>query len=184
MPQKTKVLDQYKNIRTSTQLYWATYGGWRAFFYSPYLHFALLLTCFFYFYLTKEDPWFDITLSVLPNLLGFTLGGYAILLAFGDDKFRTIIAGETTEGSASPFMAINGTFVHFIVIQAFAILYALIGKTWALITGWFAFAGLLLFLYSICTAVAAAFSILRLAKSFDHFQTENIKRSRKPKRPE
>lgn len=66
-------------------------------------------------------------LSVLPNLLGFTIGGYALWLTVGDDKFREIICRPTVS-LLSPFMRVNSSFVHLIVVQISAILLAIMLK--------------------------------------------------------
>jgi hypothetical protein len=106
---------------------------------------------------------------VLPNLLGFTLGGYAILLAFGDSRFRDKIS-EQDEGDDEPtlFMELNGTFVHFIILQAIAILLAVIGTAGTIRTGLFAWFGFTCFLYTVLTAISAAFAVLEIS---DLFQT-------------
>jgi hypothetical protein len=69
--------------------------------------------------------WWDTPVAVLPSLIGFTLGGYAILLAFGDEEFKSVFAGATTKNKDSPYVIVSATFMHFIVVQVIALLIAL-----------------------------------------------------------
>ena len=144
------------------------YGGWKNCAKSPYLHFSIVLALLISLFGGSDAPaWFDLTISILPNVLGFSLGGYAILLAFGDEKFRFIISGPDNDGTPSPFMKMNGAFIHFIVIQIFAILFALLSSAFGIKTGVLAWFGRSLLIYAISTALAAAMAILNTADWFD-----------------
>jgi len=135
-----------------------------------------------------SGDWADLALSVVPNVMGFSLGGYAILLAFSNEKFLSIISGKA---SVSPLMNISSAFVHFIVIQFLSILFSLVYKSSPaenfpleykiFIVEWVpyflgvyhilvyvvSFLGLILFIYSLTTAVAATMSIFRLSIWYD-----------------
>lgn len=169
--------NQLKSIQKSFSIYWEAYGGRASLIQSPYLYAALVVSILSLPLLRNESEtaWFSVSLSALPNLLGFTLGGYAILLALGNDQFQSAISGRDEDDEISGFMMINATFVHFIIVQIVAILLALIGSAWGAKTGIFAFAGLLTFTYSIMTAVAAAMSILRLSNLYDSWRTHQLR---------
>lgn len=114
-------------------------------------------------------------LRVLPSVLGFALGGYAILLAVGDERFRSILSGPDAEGNTSPFLTVNASFVHFIVLQVIGILLALLAAAWApaqpgLCAYAFWWVGYLAFLYALLAALAATMQILRLAFWYDTYQ--------------
>jgi len=167
------ITEPYRDLSQSVKLYWHSYGKWKSFILSPFLHLAFVIS-----YLARPlwnpatneaSVWYNLSLSVLPNLLGFTLGGYAILLAFGDSRFRDKIS-EQDEGDDEPtlFMELNGTFVHFIILQAIAILLAVIGTAGTIRTGLFAWFGFTCFLYTVLTAISAAFAVLEIS---DLFQT-------------
>lgn len=164
-----KIPSQYIGLAASIRLYWKCYGGWWGLFGSPYLFISELIAygCYPLWHHPGDRYWYDLTLSVLPNLLGFTLGGYAILLAFGNDRFRKLISGADEDGKPSPFLVVNGAFIHFILLQSLAIILALIGIAYSIKSGFFAFIGFWVFLYSLSTAVAAAFAVLNLAEWFD-----------------
>jgi hypothetical protein len=57
--------------------------------------------------------------------LGFSLGGYALLVAVGDENFRALISGEDEDGEPSPYMEVNAAFVHFILMQLLSLIFAL-----------------------------------------------------------
>ena len=164
---------QFKGLFEILGVYWKAYGGLRAVLSSPYFIFSILFStgCYPLWLCDRNTAWFDICLSVIPNLLGFTLGGYAILLAFGDDQFRAILTGEEEDGTPSPFVEINATFVHFILLQTMSLIFAIASLSWNIKTGPLAFIGLSIFVYSIATALAAAFGIFRLARWFDKYQS-------------
>lgn len=169
MPWGESWTQPYRDVGRSLRLYWRAYGGGASLVRSPYLHVAALLVLVTAPLWTGsvEPPWYDLTLAVVPSLLGFTLGGYAILLAFGDESFRQALSGPEPDGGASPFLVVNATFIHFILVQAVALLTALVFKTWEIRTGLLAMGGCIVFVYAILTAVAAAFAVLNLANWFD-----------------
>ena len=141
----------------------------------------------------SNPKWWDTTLTVLPSVLGFTLGGYAILISFGNDKFKSILGRAGAETGTSNLIAVSAAFMHFIVVQFLALTAALIARgtffaindlglsdpsgildtlgEWAsgsaAVVAWFF--GYWLFIYSLFTALAAAFSIFQLTQLFDWF---------------
>ncbi len=156
--------------------YWRVYGGWRDVLLSPYFHSALLLTALLWPYWSVH-PWWQVALSVIPNLLGFTLAGFTIWLGFGSERFRALVAQPGEDGSPSIYVQVSATFVHFVVMQIAALLAAalalassvipapdgnlgaLIGRLVPMGHG----AGFLLFVYAITTALAAAMGVFRVA---------------------
>lgn len=177
---------QYKRALKLFKRYWVAYGGLKAVTLSPYFHLSLLITIISYGSWINPN-WVDTPISVLPNVIGFSLGGYAIWLALGDEKFRYTISGKSKDGSDSPFIKVNATFVHFIILQVISLLFALIVKSKPLynspldwqhyalnIAPWLydfsniahivaSFVGYLLFIYAILSALAATMAIFRIA---------------------
>jgi hypothetical protein len=108
--------------------YYRAYGGFLEFLKSPYLYVSLILTFALYPHWASAEWWEDV-LSIMPNLLGFSLGGYAMFLAIGDEKFRGFLAGkeeDEDDGIESPFLALNGAFVHFIIFQVLALFFCFV----------------------------------------------------------
>jgi hypothetical protein len=84
---------------------------------SPYTRLAaILLVLTSHFWWTQD--WWELPISILPNLIGFSLGGYAILLAFGDEKFRKLLVPERkatpSPGAPTLYMTVSAIFLHFI----------------------------------------------------------------------
>ena len=120
--------NQYTGVVKIFRRYWNAYGGWNSVIFSPYLHFSILFTIVAYGTWTTHN-WYDLPISTLPNIIGFSLGGYAIWLALGDDKFKASISGREVGELESPFIKVNATFVHFIFLQIVALIFALCAKS-------------------------------------------------------
>ena len=189
---------QYTGVKKLFARYWVAYGGLKSIVGSPYMHISLFITLVSSG-IWLENDWVEIPISVLPNIIGFSLGGYAIWLALGDDKFRASISGKTKTGGESPFIVVNATFVHFIVLQILALIAALIGKSEPIynsplfiqrflldLAPWLydvslalsiigSFIGYFLFIYAIFSALAATMAIFRIAGWLEvyHVKTAN-----------
>lgn len=179
---------QYAGVWKILSRYWFVYGGWAALRASPYVHWSLVVSVLcagFWF----ERDWSGQALQVLPNLLGFTLGGFAVFLGFGDEKFRQLITGSKKDDNgadkSSPYLNMSVTFLHFVLVQVAALLWAIIAAAMHSIyiplpeslsgVGLVFRAcgdgvGYWLFVYSILSAAAAAIAVFRTAWWFDSWQ--------------
>lgn len=148
---------------------------------SPYAHAAILLTIATASLWTRPG-WWDLPLLILPNLIGFTLSGYAVVMTISDPKLRSAMIGPIPNRPTA-FMATNATFFHFLLLQIFAILLALIAKSRPLsylfgssefrvghqnfrfVIVWFGWAiGYYIFVYALTSALAAAAAIFRVGR--------------------
>lgn len=187
----------YKGALIIIRRYWNAYGGWKAFLYSPYFHIALLITLGSYHFWMYE-PWWDLSISILPNIIGFALGGYAIWLGFGDEKFGQMISTRKDDRCTSPYLEVSATFAHFIVIQITGLVIALLAKATNFYLppeSWMGTAlqqtglpvdffkqgaavgyglGFLLLSYALMTALAATLAIFRVASWFDDYKGKSI----------
>lgn len=188
----SRLTQAYSGVFAILRRYWREYGGWQALVFSPYFHAAILLTLLLAHY-WQNEPWWDVALGVLPNVIGFALGGYAIWLGFGDEEFRRLISERPVEGEASPYMQVSAAFAHFVIVQLMALIGALIAKAnsfdltadhWLgqifVATGlplnfiqlhvapWFWGFGFMLFVYGLMTAIAATLAVFRVAYWFEH----------------
>ncbi|ENW95995.1 hypothetical protein [Acinetobacter sp. NIPH 298] len=182
------------NVKKESALkqYWTAYGGWRALLSSPYLWCAFLGTFFCYSFWTKED-FLILALSALPSLLGFSLGGYAVWLAIGDQRLKKMLSEHTQKQSAdtpSDFMKVNATFVHFIILQIISLVYLIFLKANSFseiilffkqfyvfsdcliqfikfLSIMFYGLGFFLFTYSILSMLAATFAVFKIARWSD-----------------
>ncbi|HZZ79386.1 MAG TPA: hypothetical protein VFE62_12760 [Gemmataceae bacterium] len=187
---KVKWPIQFCGAARAFRTYWKIYGGWRAVFESPYAYAAAGATALMA-PIWLRPSWWDLVLSILPSLLGFSLAGFAVFLAFGDDGFRRVIGGKRSSDEsdeASPYLQFSAAFLHFIVVQILAICASLFAKSFYMIRLtnkyvisfneiikpiWWAF-GFLLFAYAILSALAAAMAIFALTRSFDDYLTETV----------
>lgn len=174
----------YKGVCSIFRRYWIAYGGRRALLRSPYLHVALLLLVLTAHAWLEQGWWGDV-IGVLPNLLGFTLGGFAIFIGFGDERFRALLAApEDDPGTPTVYVSLCATFVHFILVQVLALIFAVIAKSWWFWVDWpqpvriampylnglAGAVGYGLFLYALTSVVAATMHVLRIASMYEMHQ--------------
>lgn len=161
--------------------YWQCYGGLKAQLASPYFWFSFTLAVFVvcfrqYRGLLDRDVWCDITFSVVPCILVFSMGCYAVfLLMFNNVIFEKLMV-SSNRGTVSSYRAFSASFTHWIIIQlesiAFAAIYRIASGS---IQGWTVWQdcirgfGCFLLIYSVCTGVAAVKSLYALAATYEVF---------------
>jgi hypothetical protein len=151
------------------------------------------------FWQTRE--WSDLPLQVLPNLLGFALAAYALLLAFGDDKFRAFLAVRQSRRATvdqfqdSLLLKVSAIFLQFVLIQIIALLLAIVSHahilstlqgitpissatyhSWAvhLIRNVYAAFSFFMFVLSITTSASAAFNIYHATRWYVDYKVNSI----------
>ncbi|MGR6104516.1 MAG: hypothetical protein ACU4EQ_03910 [Candidatus Nitrosoglobus sp.] len=153
-----------KNIFST---YWTAYGGFKALFKSRYLYTSIVLTLLLFPNWAKNG-WWEHVLLIMPSVLGFSLGGYAMWTAIGNDDFRRFISGSEEDGTPSPYMQVNAAFVHFILLQIFSIFLALLAEAYnfslCIIASFLAY---LIFIYALMSAIAATLALLRIASWYE-----------------
>lgn len=159
---------QYRGVLKNLHNYWKLYGGFSALVTSPFLHISIVLSAIAFKAWSgePETAWYDLIISVLPNVLGFTLGGYAILLAFGDSLLEALM-GMDKDGNPSPFMTLNSSIVHFMIVQVVSLLFAIVAKPFQVNTGVIAAFGFTCFLYAILTTLAAIMALFQFVGWLD-----------------
>lgn len=196
-PTSSRDASMYEGVRLIFSKYWAAYGGIKALLHSPYLHAAILLLLLTCFYWTSNKWWGDVK-AVIPSLLGFTLGGFAVFIGFGDEKFRQLLAEPDEEPSANTTTSQNeesqsiytelcSTFVHFILIQCITLIYSIVfeslqfpsplSEQFPHLIDWgnlvFSSLGFLLYLYVLTSIVAVTMHLFRIAIMYEEFQKSN-----------
>lgn len=97
----------------------------------------------------------EIAVGVLPNLLGFTVGALAIVLAFSSAPvFKTLAESGQPQ---SFFMKMTASLIHFILIQVLALVSAIVAR----VTEWSSVDVLALFLlfYAVLVTFAAGLQL-------------------------
>lgn len=170
------------------QYYWNQYARTGGVFTSLYFLSGFCLACLS-FRLWIEPKWWEIPLTILPNLLGFTITAYAVVLALNSNELFDALAYEKND-SISPLTEINVTFVHFILVQTTTLILAILSKgmyfqidieldfiinaiSWGGIA--FGFVGVWLFWYSISMIVSVTFTLMFIGKKLDKITKHRIK---------
>lgn len=177
----------YSNVANIFLRYWRAYGGSKALMRSPYFHASVVLLALTQHTWTKVDWWVDV-LAALPNLLGFSLAGFAIFIGFGDERFRALLA-EPEDNPSQPtiYVSLCATFVHFILVQIFALIYAVVAKSWSFYAAWMnpvqdflpfmnSVAGGIgygLFIYALTSVLAATMHVFRIASMYESYQRKS-----------
>jgi hypothetical protein len=144
--------------------------------------FSVLVTAFSYSRWLRGD-WASGSVSLLPSLLGFSLGTYAILFSLITARVKGAMRAVKDGRSISALEQVNATFFHFIFVQVIGLLWALASQGTALfdLASWLslrwpialtvfeiarvagAAIGFLLLIYSVTLMIGAALAIYRLA---------------------
>ncbi|MBL7912642.1 MAG: hypothetical protein JNJ41_16390 [Bacteroidia bacterium] len=86
----------------------------------------LLLTYFFKLNHYENLKYFiEKFISIFPNLLGFSLGGFAIIVGFGNTAFLKRIAELTEKNEYSMYEKLNAIFAFNLLFQIATILFTL-----------------------------------------------------------
>jgi hypothetical protein len=126
LPSDSSFSRQWVNQVEEVSQYWAVYGGFRALLQSPYLHISAILTVITWGFRASNHSASEIAVGVLPNLLGFTVGALAIVLAFSSAAVFATLAERGAPQSF--FMRLTGSLIHFIMIQVLALVSAIIAR--------------------------------------------------------
>ena len=177
---------QLKPFVSRLKRYLSAYGGWEAIFRSPLFLISLILTMVGYAN-WLDDQWSSVSQALIPNLLGFSLGTYAILFSLMTSRLKRALKAVKNDRGTSYLDEINATFFHFIFIQVTALLWAFVYRGTALrdlllevATRWDGapclfrilyvaggFIGHLLLIYSIALIIGAVLAVYRLALIVD-----------------
>jgi hypothetical protein len=117
---------QWGNQARAIGHYWKVYGGFAGLITSPYLHVAAILTVISWGFRSSARSPSEIAVGVLPNLLGFTVGALAIVLAFSSAAVFERLAEKGEPRSF--FMKLTASLIHFILVQVLALLCAIVGR--------------------------------------------------------
>lgn len=163
------------------RLAWRIVGGWRGVLLSGHFWIAVAVWALCAPAWMEPDWWKD-PISVLPSLLGFTLGGFAIFLGFGSDAFKDAITQEEEE--KAQYLSVSAAFLMFVAFQVLGLLWAIAcAATWRPPPEWLSFAasslhqsryvgwglGYFLFIYGIVLSFHAALRIFRLSRWYNSF---------------
>jgi hypothetical protein len=163
LPSDSTFGKQWRNQGREISHYWAVYGGFKALLLSPYLHISAILTVVTWGFRSGTASASDVAVGVLPNLLGFTVGALAIVLAFSS---AAVFATLAEKGKPESFyMRLTASLIHFILVQVLALLCAIVAK----ITGsvFIDFLSLFLLFYAVIITFAAGLQLFLTAAIYN-----------------
>lgn len=105
----------------------------------------------------------DVAVGVLPNLLGFTVGAMAIVLAFSSAEIFISLAEEGEPQSF--FMKLTANLVHFIGVQVTALLTGIVAKLTDLVM--FDFIAMFLLFYAVSVTFSAGLQLFQTAMIYN-----------------
>lgn len=146
----------------SLAVYWAQYGGLSALLSSPYWWFSAIFTLAVNFMASSQElvAFRSVQISLLPSMLAFSLGAFTVLLVVPVNGGMRQVWGVGERESF--YMKVVAAMFHFIVVQFFALIFAIFGffvelSAWDLIT-------VLLTVYAMTCGMATAVILLGLAR--------------------
>jgi hypothetical protein len=150
------------------QGYWRVFGGITSLLRSTYFWASLFITSVLPKLWMTVGPdgkpaWAEATLDIAPSLLGFALGGMAIMLAFSSGRFLEAIRQKGKDKSYLRKMM--ASFFHFCIVLTAAILVAFVSSFYAYPV--ISFVGVLLSIYGLLLVVATASRIWHTARIFN-----------------
>jgi hypothetical protein len=169
-------------MKSSLKRYYNNYGGAKSIMRSPLFIFSVVFTAVNY-QNWVNGSWVQLSLSLLPNLIGVSLGSYAIVFGLLSDTLRRALAKTNDERGVSYLDSLNAAFFHFLIFQILALLWALAGSSTFIVdlihlfqlrclfcigglsyaSRAYGFLGHLFFLYSVFLIFASALMIFRVA---------------------
>jgi hypothetical protein len=127
-------------------------------------------------------------MAIIPSLLGFSLGGFAVFVGLSDEGFRAWLSTTSSKTNAPPFLSVSSTFVHFIIIQIISLLAAIVASSLDFNYNWpkamepiiyagnllYACIGYFLFLYAIVSMIAATLSLFRVVTWYQIYYSHKV----------
>jgi hypothetical protein len=145
--------------------YWKNYGGVLALLKSLYFYLSIILTSACYPFWSREGVRSaDLALDIIPSLMGFSLGGMAIVIAISNGTFMSAIKENGAETSL--FIKINLLFFHFILVQAFALISAIVVLSFPKPI-WISGFAFFFFSYGLFSSLSIAAALLNAAKIYN-----------------
>ena len=124
MPSKSNSSDEPKG-ENSLRGYWRVYGGITAVLRSTYFWMAILITALSGVATAKDGEgliWPQMTIEIVPSLLGLGLGAMALMLSFSSGRFLEAIKQKGKDRSY--LRKVMASFYHFALVLVAALVAA------------------------------------------------------------
>jgi len=175
----------YRTFLRNLRRYFTDYGGWRGLALSPFLHLGVLVAVVSYPIWTTQK-WIESVTSIIPSLLGFSLGTYALLFSLMSARMKQALRHLRNRAGTPYLDEINATFFHFILIQTICLSWAIVMRSSVMfdVASYFSasqcvmhaidvgnkaagFVGYALLSYSVLLVIASSLAVYRLARLVD-----------------
>lgn len=123
---------ELKNHGTDIKTFWSIYGGFQnGLIKSGYFWFSLITSILgiILFYLIDGIDAFSMIvhlnekiLSILPNIIGFNIGAYALIIGFGQKNIIDQMSIKLDDSKYTLFQHMGATFAFSVLIQSFTIM--------------------------------------------------------------
>lgn len=179
------MVTQTQSLARRIRRYFHDYGGWTGVLTSPLLWVALGISAINYDWWI-EHKWISVSQSLIPSLLGFSLGTYAILFSLMTNRLKKALKTVLNDNGVPYLNEVNATFFHFIFVQVSALAWSFVQQSDVLVdvVGYFglfpsamtylrffdataSFIGAFLLLYSVLLVIGAALAVYRIASIVD-----------------
>jgi hypothetical protein len=113
----------YVGIAANLYKLLSAYGGPWAFLKSPYVHLSVILAAI----CIKSGRVADIeklTIAVMPNLLGFSIGAYAIIFGVLGERILNIMAKKEEDEKHSMLSTLSASFGYFVLVQCCTLIFS------------------------------------------------------------
>ncbi len=176
---KNKIIKNINDLKSIYKDYFDSYGGIKEIFCSIYFILSVILNIFA-FNAWIDESWISNIQNIIPDIAGFSLGAYAILISFGSEKFQKFISQHNgNETNNTMYKQINTAFIHFILMQIIALIFSILGNSlltmpYGIIEKIFAFIFHLVFVYSLMLCMAAVFTIFRIARVYQNYNNATL----------
>nr|WP_210300352.1 hypothetical protein [Mycoplana azooxidifex] len=107
------------------QRYFHAYGGWADTVSSPLFLLSIIITAISYSHWISPD-WLPLSQSLVPSLLGFSLGTYALLFSLMTGRLKRALKLVKNSRNISYLDEINATFFHFIMVQVICLVWGVL----------------------------------------------------------
>jgi hypothetical protein len=154
------------------RIYWNLYGGSPAIAKSPYVYASIIITIILLPATIEGDSgfiWSSLAFEIIPSMLGFSMGGMAIVIAFSQSQSFSAMTQDGRDDSL--YMKIIANFFHFIFIQTITILIAFFDTAYSI--PFISVIGSFFLVYGVLVALATAGMLLNTARIFNRMSTRS-----------
>lgn len=161
--QQSDFFRAWRNQCSEILSYSRIFGGLYGLVSSPFLHCAIVLGVLCKV-IGAPDPGFgQVGIAILPNLLGFTIGGMAIVLSVAGHKIFISLAEEGDPRSF--FIKLIVAVLHYIIVQVSTLIFCVVDYNKP--NGVVDLLVAIMLMYCLCLAVSIGIQLFQMARIYN-----------------